>query len=125
MNQDWELGLGIGILDWDWRLGLGIGMGDWDWGLGLGLGTGMGVGWRWNWGFGIRIGDWDWGWGLGIGDLDLCNYIGSDWFRLVVERVAGVSHGRSGRQVASRGAVGAGGSARVFRYNAILAIHIP
>ena len=56
--------------------------------------------------------------------------IGSDWFRLVVERVAGVHHGRSGRQVARGGAVGgwdseAGGSARVFRYNAILAIPIP
>ena len=40
---------------------------------------------------------------------------GSDWFRLVVERVAGVHRGQ-GRQVASRGAVGAGGWARVFRY---------
>ena len=49
----------------------------------------------------------------------------SDWFRMVVKRFAGVHHGRSGRQVASRGAVGAGGSARVFRYNAILAIHSP
>ena len=56
--------------------------------------------------------------------------IGSDWFRLVVERVAGVHHGRSGRQVARGGAVGgwdseAGGWARVYRYNTILAIPIP